>query len=978
MQEEKTPMIARHSSNRSKRIFSIIALVILFSPFHLPAEVKIIGTPMVRNYDNSTVQAGTQTWMIDMGVSGLVYFANNDGVLEFDGISWRIYPLRNRTVVRSVKATADGRIYAGGYNEFGYFEPNHNGQLTYQPLQHLVPEQFSDFDEVWKIFELNGKIIFQTFTQIMIYQDEAIRVIEAPHMFHFSFMVHDVLYVNDQRKGLFKLSNDELVSLKGTEQLKGELIWTMLPMGTDILISTTDIGLFIYNGSSLTEWKNEAAELLKQNQVFCGLQLADGNYAFGTIQDGIVICEPDGKLIQHLNVDRGLQNNTVLSLMLDQYANLWLGLDNGIDYIKINSPITYFSTYNNLSAGYSAVIHNGLLYFGTNRGVFYYDWDKLQQGGSDQKFSVIPGTQGQVWSLEVIDGKLFCGHNSGVFIIEGKTARLISGIQGGWTFIQPEGRDDIIICGTYTSLVKFERSNGRWSQGLPIAGFKESSSYLANDGPLGLWISHGYKGVFRVKFNENYDSIVHVDFYNSRHGFPSDRDINVFEISGRPVFTTGQGLYTYDPASGSFVTDRQLTASLTRTDMNILREDQQDNIWFFTNDEMGVYRLQEDGNFNLVEVPFRELRGSFIRWFQFVYPHSDRHVFISTQNGFAHYTAPYPKNYRQPFKAFIRSMHILAGIDSAVYKGTPFKGSFFAEIPYRFNHLQFQFSANDFENPDRIVFYTKLEGFEKDWVEWRNSTSRQFTNLRHGTYNYHVKAVNIFGIESEPATLSFKILPPWYFSIYAYIIYAILLMLIIFLLAKYIRFRIERSKRAFEAAQQKRFEEREKELQIETLKAEKEISRLKTEKLQAEKIQKDKELANTTMQIIQKSKSLNAIKKDIRKLIKDMGDHPATAQVNQINKKINRSIDSDKQWEVFESHFENVHEEFLKRLKENYPDLSPRELKLCAYLRLNISSKEIANLMNISTRGVEISRYRLRKKLNLDHDVNLTEFIMGF
>jgi FixJ family two-component response regulator len=95
-------------------------------------------------------------------------------------------------------------------------------------------------------------------------------------------------------------------------------------------------------------------------------------------------------------------------------------------------------------------------------------------------------------------------------------------------------------------------------------------------------------------------------------------------------------------------------------------------------------------------------------------------------------------------------------------------------------------------------------------------------------------------------------------------------------------------------------------------------------------------------------------------------------------KKINRDLDNEKQWQVFETHFENVHEEFLKRLKDKFPELSPRELKLCAYLKLNVSSKESATLMNISTRGVEISRYRLRKKLNLDRNSNLTDFIMSF
>ncbi|NCU31510.1 MAG: hypothetical protein EOM23_00925 [Candidatus Moranbacteria bacterium] len=273
-------------------------ILIHFLPVTFYAEVKTIGTPAVRNYDNSIVQAGTQTWMIDIGANGLAYFANNDGVLEFDGLNWRVYPLLNRTVVRSVLATDGGRIYAGGYNEFGYFEPNQNGQLVYYPLQHLVSDRFGDFDEVWKIFELNGQIVFQTFTQIMVYQNETIKVVEAPYMFHFSFLVNDVIYVNDQRHGLFRLTDDGPVSLKGTERLKGELIWTMLPFGDEILISATNQGIFTYNGTDLFEWENEASALLLENQVFCGLQLEDSNYAFGTIQDGLIICDSNGNLIQ--------------------------------------------------------------------------------------------------------------------------------------------------------------------------------------------------------------------------------------------------------------------------------------------------------------------------------------------------------------------------------------------------------------------------------------------------------------------------------------------------------------------------------------------------------------------------------------------------------------------------------------------------------------------------------------------------------
>lgn len=953
-------------------IFSLISFQSLF------AYVKNIGTPRVRNYDNSLVNAGTQTWMIDIGASGLAYFANNDGVLEFDGVSWRCYPMPDQTVVRSVKTTGDGRIYAGGYNEFGYFMANPTGSLIFHPLHPLLPEDQRDFGDVWKIFEMEGSIIFQAYTQIMIYRDNSITIVDAPDMFHFSFLVNDRFYINDQNQGLFSLKNEYLIKLPGTEKLAGELIWAMLPKGREILIATADQGIYIYDGLNLEEWNNQTSALLREKQVFNAIAVDDQTYAFGTIQDGLIICDTEGNLIQHINIDKGLQNNTVLSVQMDQFLNLWLGLDNGIDYIEINSPLTFFSTYNNLSSGYAAVVHNGLLYLGTNRGVFYHHWQSLKQGGGDQKFKIVAGTQGQVWALEVIDGTLFCGHNSGVFIIEGTEAKMISGVQGGWTFIQPEGQKDIVICGTYTYLLKFERVKGEWTNGVPVNGFKESSRYLARDGERRIWISHGYKGVFLVEFNQDYDSVTQVDFFDSRHGFPFDKDISVFEIMGEPVFTTGKDLFRFDPEKRMFVTDNVLQNRLSRSDMNILREDRQGNIWYFTLEKTGVFRLQEDGNYAEVEIPFRELKGKFIKWFQFVYPHDEKNVFIGTQTGFSHYTPAYQKNYHQAFSSFIRSMKILAKTDSVIYRGSPAPYEFSPSLPYRFNHLQFDFAANDFENPESVIFLNKLEGFDADWVEWENRTTRQFTNLRHGDYVFRVKAINVFGVESREASISFKIHPPWYLSKYAYFTYAILFLLLIVLIGKYIRHRIERSKKAFEEKQRQLFAEREKQLQFESLVAEKELIRLRNEKLRSEKTQKDKELANTTMQIIQKSKSLITLKNDLKKLAREFGKHPASDHLHTIIRKINRSIDTDKQWEVFESHFENVHEEFLTRLKENYPDLTPRELKLCAYLRLNISSKEIANLMNISVRGVEISRYRLRKKLGLDHETNLTDFIISF
>ena len=299
-------------------------------------------------------------------------------------------------------------------------------------------------------------------------------------------------------------------------------------------------------------------------------------------------------------------------------------------------------------------------------------------------------------------------------------------------------------------------------------------------------------------------------------------------------------------------------------------------------------------------------------------------------------------------------------------------------IPYRFNQIKFELAANDFENPKKLVFSTKLEDFDEDWSPWRSNPVREFTNLAHGEYTFKVRAKNIFGNISNTGSIEFEIYAPWFLSWWGYALYAVIVGMIVFSMVRYVRYRTEKTKREEEEQQKRLFQEREKQLQNNALRAEKEVIRIRNEKLRAEMKQKDKELANNTMEMIQKGKLLTKIKKELNKLSTEFNDEIINNHISRLIRRVDKELDTEQQWEVFEKHFENVHEEFLKRLKAAYPDLTPREMKLCAYLRLNISSKEIAALMNISTRGVEISRYRLRKKLQLSHDTNLTDFIISF
>ena len=162
------------------------------------------------------------------------------------------------------------------------------------------------------------------------------------------------------------------------------------------------------------------------------------------------------------------------------------------------------------------------------------------------------------------------------------------------------------------------------------------------------------------------------------------------------------------------------------------------------------------------------------------------------------------------------------------------------------------------------------------------------------------------------------------------------------------------------------------------LKAEKEIIKLNNEKLENELNHKNKELTSSAMHVMHSIETIQKIRDQIQSVIETTNDKNTLNHLRKVLKAIESDIKFQNNWEQFELHFNQIHQDFLKRLREDYPQLTHRDIKLCAYLRLNLSSKEIAPLLNLSIRGIETSRYRIRKKMDLGQDVNLTEFILKY
>ncbi len=967
-----------------KRVLLAIIFCLLF--FNLGySQIKNIGIPSIRNFPKREYKAGTQNWAIAQDQNGFMYFANNEGLLTFDGVSWHLYRMPNSSIIRSVYVGENNSIYVGAYNDLGKMEFESNGKLEFHSLKKYIPAEYQNFDDIWNIISFNGKIVFQSYTcAFVLDKDSTFTVIKAPFRFQSSFKVNEKLYFNDIETGLNELVNGQLMPLAGCEELKGEEIWSVLPYpgGDELLISTLTRGVFLYHGGQLKGWNVSVNEFLRKNQIFSAILLQDKFYAFGTIQDGLIIVDLQGKIVQHINRKKGLQNNTVLKIMADRSGDIWLGLDNGIDYVNINSPITYLKESDGIGAGYTSIIHQGKLYLGTNQGLFVKDWDVTDQNKS---LRMIPNTSGQVWNLAVFDGVLVCGHNNGTFEIKGETARQISKIPGGWKYHILRRFPGYLIGGTYSGLILFKMVNGSWKFVRKIEGFNESFRVFEEDDEGNLWMSHGFKGIYKVSFGESPEIIKSFRFFTVNDSLPTNFNLNVFKIKGKIIFTTNAGIYQYNPLSDRFERSTLFNRLFSPiTDFAYMKEDKYGNVWYVawyqTNNRAGVFRLQEDGSFQHVTSPFMLLKGKFISGFESIYLFSDDHLFIGTEDGFAHYAPNARYSYNPEFSIFITRATAL-NIDSTFFYGNypperddPYKDKY--NFPYRGNAFKFHYSSPLYDNPGSVEYSFKLSGLNDEWSAWSSSSSVEFALLPGGKYVFSVKARNSPGLESKPDELAFVVYPPWYRSTQAIIGYA-LLFLILASFSVWLFFkRIEISKRRERLKHLKAYRKKEQDYIQQVSLSEKKIIKLKNEKLKSEMIHRDKELANQTMDLIRKNKFLAKIKDELEKIKKSSADVSLKEKTSSLIAKIDKDIDHNKQWEVFETAFDEVHEDFLTRLKLRYPALTPKELRLCAYLRMNISTKEIAPLMNISIRGVEICRYRVRKKLNIDRDTNLTSLII--
>ncbi|MBS1660388.1 MAG: transcriptional regulator, partial [Bacteroidetes bacterium] len=860
-----------------------------------------IGLPMIKNFRNTDYHASLEVWDVCQDKRGLLYFANNDGLLTYDGAYWKVYPLPNKPAIKSLAMDEDGRIYTGGQDEVGYFFPDAAGSLQFHSLKEQLPKLAQQFADIWNTVVTKDGVFFKTNEAIFWWKDNKMQVFDAPAGWQIMAQAGGRLYATDKTKGLLVFQNGQWAAAARGEGGDALHITGIVEYAKDtLLLSTVKNGFYLLHDSTLVRRPMGSDQLWANDLVNTLLRIGADRYAVGTRTGGTLIMDGRGEIVQRLTGGEGLQSNNVLCLWVDRSSNLWLGLENGISVVHYNTSVKQIRPVkDNQLLCNAAEVYNGRFYVGTSNGLYSV---AVEPGTRDMSmikgvFSEVENTKGRVWSLADMDGQLFLGNQDGAALLKGNRAVPILTRHGAWNFVKT---GDEIVAGTYTGLQAIVHDKGGFTDGGRVSDLYESLYKVSADSQQVVWASHPYRGVFSSAIRQG-KTYKH---YGVKEGLPSGLGNYVYRVRGAVVVATAKGVYSYDSKMDRFVPSRLFTPILHDTSVECLSEDKEGKVWFVSKQRVGVIDFSKPS-----VTYFPELTGVSVKGFAFVYPYDNENILVGGNNGLYHLNYSRYIQTNDSLTVLISAVKAIAERDSLIYGGYASNGD--VKLANHWNSFHFEYSSPIYSQQAGVEFSYRLEGFDRDWSEWTLKTEKDYTNLSYGRYQFQVRARDNLGNISSVSSFSFEVKPAWYQTFWAYLLYLLLAVGLVYVIRKIWQRRL--------ALHQKKHEEEQARLSylhsLELDRKEKGLIALQNAKLEGELQFKNKELATATMHLVERGGILLSIKEELQTVIKQLNIPNLSYSFKSVFKMISDTEKADDDWNKFALYFDQVHNNFLGTLK---------------------------------------------------------------
>ncbi len=954
---------------------TIIALAMLVA---LNAQAQC---QMLRNFPTVLTGGGTQNWNLMQSADGLLYLANSHGLMIHDGYRWSVTPNANYSDVRAICIdTLHHRVYAGGSNELGYYDlSNRLAAPRYVSLMPLWPTASGDMGDVWNIHQMGDAYVFQSKRHLALYRHggDRLQVVKTPTEVTASAVDHGRLMLACA-DGLYAFDGQAVKRLPGQWPHSNVLVREIIATDDGLLLVTTEQGIYRYDGTTVVPWPLDITPFLMQSKVFCAA--AHGPcVAFGTIRNGLVVKNLKTGRCDYANVATGLQNNTVLSVAFDPLGNLWMGLDNGVAYLMRDMAFQSLLGDNRLiGRGYASLADGNALYLGTNQGLFATAYP-LSAGNVPPAIHPIAGITSQVWCLRKTSAGILCGCDQGTMLIRGGQVTHIAGPAGTWDYRELRHHPGLVLGCDYDGFFVMHATPTGLTYGGRVSGIGLSSARFEEDSDGSIWVADWQKGIYHFWLNDEGTRVVKQEHFGKDHGLLVEGGNQVCKLQDTVMVSSVDGFLRYDRASSRLTHVHWLNHLVNHYGTSAaLYETPTHDAWVFTGDNILLLKRRPTGVWDIDSATFRSGANLVTMSLGHMGFADSTHTIFNTDNGFcvadqsAKHTQPSPQ------RVFIRRITDINGVDT-VFHIAQVKDETVVEVPKRHNSIRVEFALPEYHSDGLVTYQCFLKGYDREWGAEQQAPSKDYTQLPKGTYRLHVRAHNHHNASTSEATLTLVVLPAWYETWWAYALYALLLGTSGWLAARYIGQRQQRALQRIEDERRRQLKEQQMAFQIEKARQEHEAMEAHNEQLQLDLKHKGSELGDFTMNLMRKNDMLQQLDTTLAELADGIKSDESKAKLSQRVKAIRKSIadnmNEDDNWDKFEENFNLVYDNFMAKLLERFPDLHKNERKLCAYLRLGLSSKEIASLLNISVRSVETFRYRLRKKLGLQPRESITEFV---
>jgi ligand-binding sensor domain-containing protein len=936
-------------------IMNLLVLVLVVSTSHASG-----GKYPIRNFTSAEYKAGIQNIDFAQNRDMTLFVANNLGVLSFDGNEWTTHAFKTGKKQRSLAFDElKNRLYVGSQGEFGYFE----NDWEYVSLIDDIPAELRDFDEVWDVFILSNKVYFCTFQMIYVYDGEAISVVQRDGGFNRSFYAGKRLFTQSPSGQLFELVGQTLSSTYAQHQ-QNQIVAGV--------IQKDEGHLFFYNSGKIeySTTLETVAEFPDLVNVLAGkyvnhvMQLSDARLVISTQRAGLYLYDMQSNTIENIAKEDGLQSNACLRVFQDFTGNLWVGMQNGMALIDINSPLRLINDESNIQgSGYDAYDTEEGRYYTTSNGIYF-----LAKDADQSEF--LTGTEGPAYGLQMISDKLYAGHHTGLFLLESGRAKQCASTDGLWHVKQLRSNPQYAVGGTYSGLYLFKLNGLQELEGVQqIGGFNESSRFFEEDRRGRIWVGQFYKGLYQLNLTNSLTEAAVIKVSVSSD-LPIQDHIILTRIDDELYLGTEEGIYLIDQDTDEISKAQMFSGTVGKEWVYMLVQDREKNVHIFTDSLVGFFKQVSANNYAYVPSSLFQLRQTFNNDLLNISNNVNEGVLFNANKGFIYYNPKLENRITIQKQPLINKVFNVAE-DSVIFMRLPFENRSDTIDPLMITEgtkvLQIMVESFKFKDINNRQFRYFLDGFDEGYGDWSNTTLKEYTNLKEGHYELLVQSRNYLGETVTSNPMIIEIVPPFFKSMIAKVIYVVLIVLVLYQAYRLQRRRYKGKEKKLEQAKQEELDQKQHELQ-----------ELKEDQIQSELSHVNNLLAASTMNLVVKNEFMENIKEELKEvnLIAEVSERRIA--LKKIVKEIDKTLNLQEDWKQFEHRFDRVHGDFLTRLTSEFLDLTPGEQKLCAFLRLKMDTKEIASLMSVSLRGVEVSRYRLRKKLRLETYQNLSKFILEY